>query len=284
MKKLACALVVLLATAPAWADVNISASAAGDPCDANQAIITISYSEDEVGQVRAFALDITLEGEANVVAVDCVNGDYYIYPGSIDIASDGTINSWGSCLCSSSYAGTLPGLDSNGVTVEMGSLYEEGEPAPADANTLVVLTINGCGDVNVLLAENVIRGGVVMEDPDASPTVNLTGTSTTLPDCPTGKCLVVGQTVGGNLITQAMYDLWVSLGEPASWCYDCHSLGDTNGDCFVDAVDVQLFVAAWSVYDADADTNNDGTIDAVDVQALLNGWNNGCPVGCTPAP
>ncbi len=109
MKKLVCALVVLLATAPAWASVDISASAAADPCDANQAIITISYSEDEAGQVRAFALDVTLEGEANVVAVECVNGDYYIYPGSIDISSDGEVDGWGSCLCDSSYAGTLPG-------------------------------------------------------------------------------------------------------------------------------------------------------------------------------
>jgi hypothetical protein len=96
------------------------------------------------------------------------------------------------------------------------------------------------------------------------------------------SCLIVGEVVGGNLITQAMVDLWDCLGQPASWCYDCHSVGDFNGDCLIDAADIKVMVAGWRVYDPDCDTNNDGVIDADDIQAVITGWLEGCPSGCVP--
>jgi hypothetical protein len=95
-------------------------------------------------------------------------------------------------------------------------------------------------------------------------------------------CLIVGEVVGGNLITQAMRDLWDSLGQPASWCYDCHSEGDFDGNCLIDAGDIQAMVAAWTVYDPDCDTNNDGVIDAGDIQTIVGAWTTGCPAGCVP--
>jgi len=218
MKKLICLLAVLLAAAPALADVDISCSAV---VDGNTAVITVSYdATTETSNVRAFALDITLQGEANIIDVNCVNGDYYIYPGSIDIDSQGNVQDFGSCLCDSGYPGTLPGLDTNGVTVEMGSLYAEGEPAPAKSGTLLELTIQGCGDVNVVLAENAVRGGVVMEDPDETPTVNLTGCTASLASCAPPECVKS---------TAPFYADWVALGKPDCWCYPRNCKGDADG-------------------------------------------------------
>ena len=102
---------------------------------------------------------------------------------------------------------------------------------------------------------------------------------------PVTDCLVVGQTVGGNLITQAMYDAWVANGKPDCWCYDCHSLGDTDGDCDVDTGDIGVFLAGWSNYPTGlcADTDNDGDVDTGDVGSFLTGWSSGCG-SCTPIP
>jgi hypothetical protein len=102
----------------------------------------------------------------------------------------------------------------------------------------------------------------------------------------TEQCLVPGKTVGGVYITPAMYNLWLSLGRPECWCYDCHSKGDSDGDCDVDTGDITTLIAGWNSYlnGLCTDTDNDGDVDTGDVTNTLNGWNNGCPPGCVPLP
>jgi hypothetical protein len=287
MRKLI-ALVVMLAAVPAMASVDIGASAS--MVDANTALVTITYdATSEANLVRAFALDIAIVGDPNinVIDVNCVNGDYLIYPGSNGIEiSGGAVTSYGSCACNASdHPDTLGGVGTDdGVTIEMASLYEAGvDPAPGKGPaTLAEITIQGCGDANVVVTENAIRGGVVMEGPDEVVTVNMPADVELTLVCET-LCLKVGQMVGGNMITQAMFDLWDSLGQPASWCYDCHYRCDTDGDCDVDAGDVQVIIGGWSVYNADADTDNSGAIDASDIQNMIAGWQSGCGT-CTPEP
>jgi hypothetical protein len=148
-------------------------------------------------------LDIQLDtADACVCDVVCPNDNgYTIYPGSIVIDEDGVVTDDGTCLCDDSYPQTLPGLDSNGVTIEMGSLYAEGEDPPAQSGTLAEICICGCDPVNVSISENAIRGGVVMEDPEATPTVVLNGCSVnTLPVCVEPTCWDnVGQCGGQGL-------------------------------------------------------------------------------------
>ncbi|UCD51726.1 MAG: LamG domain-containing protein, partial [Phycisphaerales bacterium] len=61
----------------------------------------------------------------------------------------------------------------------------------------------------------------------------------------TEPCLTPGRVVGGNYITPDMYHLWVSLGKPECWCCPCHSRGDANCDCRINAIDVFALRAAW---------------------------------------
>jgi hypothetical protein len=77
----------LIAAAPAWADVNITAAQVGEPCDFR---FIISYdATGETNLVRAFAFDIRLGNDANIVEVTALNADYYIYPGTIQIRLTG---------------------------------------------------------------------------------------------------------------------------------------------------------------------------------------------------
>jgi hypothetical protein len=185
MKKIIFAMAVLAMTVPAYATVTITCAETDGNC------VMVSFVNDDAEMnVRAFALDIQLDtADACVCDVNCVNADYTIYPGSIVIDEDGVVTDDGTCLCDDSYPQTLPGLDSNGVTIEMGSLYEMGvDPEPAQSGDLVEICLCGCGPVNVSISENAIRGGVVMEDPDVSPTVVITGCSLDLGICVEPTC------------------------------------------------------------------------------------------------
>lgn len=104
----------------------------------------------------------------------------------------------------------------------------------------------------------------------------------------TQPCLVPGESVGGNYITPHMYHLWVSLGKPQCWCCPCHSRGDANCDCIINAIDVLALRAAWpgfhGTYDPCVDSNNDGRINAADVLALRAAWPGFGGPGCSGVP
>jgi hypothetical protein len=119
---------------------------------------------------------------------------------------------------------------------------------------------------------------VVLAD-TTEATVNLPATIT-VPDCGATECIVVGQVCGGVLITQAMYDKWVEIGKPLSWCHPGHVKGDANVDCIVNATDViglagspnykSSFGKAWPdpAYKPSCDCTNDGIINASDILGL----------------
>jgi hypothetical protein len=150
---------VLVFTVPATAGVVIT-------CDGGK----VGYNATGItGNVRAFALDITSDG--TITDVQCLSTDYGIYPGSIVIdEATGNVTDYGTCVCDASYPGTLSGVGTSGVTVEMGSLYASGDPAPADTGDLVQVTHSG---TQLTVEVNVIRGGIVMENPDQDPEHNL---------------------------------------------------------------------------------------------------------------
>ncbi len=284
MKKIIFVLVVLLLAVPAWATtVTITATQVGTTDQ-----VEIKYVS--VGNLpRAFGLDITVT-DGNIVACEpnmvgeCtadVKG-YGIFPGTIVIEADGTVSNDGTPVAPPGATGALGGIDTNGITIEMGSLYVDGNAPPLEG---VLCTITVTKSCTVKIAGNAARCGtgsalgVVMENPDEVIIETYVPGGVIIPS----KCLVVGQVVGGVLITQDMYDLWVVLGEPLSWCYDCHYRCDTDGDCDVDGIDVGVLVNGWSVYDPRADTDNDGDVDGIDVGNMVTGWNSGCGP-CTPIP
>ena len=175
MKKLILVLAVLLVSLPAMAAVTITAD-----CDGG--VYTVSYATD--GNLpRAFALDITV-ATGTITAVGGLSADYDIYPGSIVIA-DGAVSDAGSAVCDASYPGTLGGIGTAGVTIEMGSLYAVGDTAPATSGVLFTFTTSEAATV-ATVTENAIRGGLVMENPEEAivPTITVTDCEDGPPPCP----------------------------------------------------------------------------------------------------
>lgn len=244
MKKMLFVLVALLIAAPAMADVNLSLTEVSN--DGNEAVIAISYTTTAGEAIRAVAIDLSSDGDANIVDVNCVSDDFTIYPGSINIAGSGEVSDDGSCLCDDSYAGTLGGLDTNGVTLEMGSLYVGAANAPADSGVLAEITVAGYDAVDVCVTLNAIRGGVVLEDPDAAVTVGLDCTTVTLNPVPVTDCVKS---------SAPFYADWQAWGEPDCWCYAKQCRGDLNGSSFigkpVSLADLNLFKLAFNLGDVD---------------------------------
>ena len=162
MKKLVLVLAVLMLVAPAMATVILTCA----DTDCNE--VTISYSVTaETELVRAFALDITVDGGKVIKSVTAFDPNYRIYPGSIDInETTGKIDNAGSPVADDTeYPGvTLGGIDTNGVTLEAGSIYAQGDDAntPGTSGVLCVVTVSG--ECNLSITQNSPRGGVVMED------------------------------------------------------------------------------------------------------------------------
>jgi len=252
MKKIILVLVVLVFAAPAWADVVITAAQVGDT---NEVVISFD-AETETNLVRAFSLDIQLDDDANVLSVGNINPDYYIFPGTIQIdtsTTPPTIN-YGTPVAEYGDlpSDTLPGLGSNGITLEMGSLYAPTGPgspnAPDKSGDLLSIYVSKPADFQTCLTitGNVARAGskgVVMEDPDEDPTVSATGCCV---DFPPEECYY----------GQPDYDEWVLVGKPDSWCNkrQCHGDADGNihgsplfGEYYVGAPDLSIFLSAWKV-------------------------------------
>jgi hypothetical protein len=242
MKKILFVLVALLFAAPALAQVNISAYV--DPGDKCTVIIGFDAT-DEPNLVRAFALNIQADNDANIASVTLLSADYIIHPGTIVIDTAGTVTDYGSPVAPQSDlpSDTLEGPpDGNGVTIEMASLYAPvGSPANApDPNGLLVaVTVDA--DCTLTITANVSRAGstgVVMESPDEVVTVNLP------------PPVVVS---GCGLCYSGMVDedQWILLGQPTCWCYPRQCRGDADGlpygknNYWVSLPDLAVLKAAW---------------------------------------
>ncbi len=173
MKKILFVLTVLLLAAPAMAVVNINAVQSDtDPCQ-----VYITYSNTEDSNVRAFALDIWVD-DGNIIGIaDYNKGEcnstvqgYGIFMGTIVINASGAVTNDGTPIAELSDlpSDTLPGLDSNGVTTEMGSLYEAGVVSgPAQTGTLGKLILSKV-PCNMTIRANVSRAGIVLENGESS--------------------------------------------------------------------------------------------------------------------
>lgn len=145
--------------------------------------------------VRAFALDVSVDsgqivGVSNFFRGPCTASatGYGIFPASLrdHIAiGAGTNIDWSTgdytplAVPADSPNDTLPGLNSSGVTLEFGGLWDPNVSAafPSPAGTLCVLTLTH--PANVSVAANLSRGGVVSAFPENTLSVVFTGTLVT---------------------------------------------------------------------------------------------------------
>jgi hypothetical protein len=270
MKKLGLVMAVLMVATPVWARVDITCTAPADSCD-----VTVSYKVvGESNSVRGFALDIMIDQGAVIkeVYMNSLDPNYWVYPGSIvintttnppTVSDKGTpvANPYDPCLPGQ----TLLGLDSNGVTIEMGSLYwPTGDNSPnapkisTKFKPLLKFRVSK-KPTCVTIRENAIRGGVVLTNPNANPDVNSPGVGNTPKYCLTGGPLpCLPNTVP---YYQQWLDRGVLLGMPAGqgptcWCYPRQCYGDADGIktgssvtgyTYVGPTDLVIFSKAYNV-------------------------------------
>ncbi|HIJ53323.1 MAG TPA: hypothetical protein HPP66_09240 [Planctomycetes bacterium] len=256
MKKIVLALVVLVFAAPAWADVVITCAQVGDT---NEVVISFD-AMTETNLVRAFGLDIQFDDDATVLSVGNLNPDYYIYPGTISIDTTQTPPEIDYGTPVAEYgdlpSDTLPGLGSNGVTLEMASLYVGDGNAPAKSGALLSLYVSRptAPDLQTCLTitGNVARAGssgVVMEDPDELVTVNATGCCVDFPS-----------------------------DEPICWGFVGQPCGDSDGSGSVNIADLVALKASWFKSDPDpaynpcADFDRSGGVNIADLVRLKAYW------------
>lgn len=184
MKYVLMLIAVSMLAMPALASVTISC------VDNGNCTFNIVSTSTETGNIRAFALNVSVDGGQTIMAGSNWNASYNVCPGSYVSSSN-----LGTPICNGSkYPGTLGGLTTSGVTLEMASLYAPGQPAPGKTG-VVLGTLTVSGACNVTLAANTIRGGsVIMEDPTATPTVTLNGIAVT---CSTPCPMDIGEPIDG---------------------------------------------------------------------------------------
>jgi hypothetical protein len=250
MRKAILVLAVLILAAPAWGVVMIECEIA----DGNGYEIAVSYDMNDVnGLIRAVALDITVDNNAVITGISgykvgestSASKGYGIFPGSIDINEGGVVQNYGDPVrdpCE--YPGdTLGGINTGGMTVELGSLYYPVTPgslnAPDDSGLLFKFTVDT--DCNVTIAENAAGGGVVMEDGSSAATNLPSSCEADL------SCLI-----GGNAHANE-YNDWFAWGRPDCWCYERQCRGDIDGKqvgpFWVQALDLGVFRASFGLMD-----------------------------------
>lgn len=252
MRKTVLVLMVLMLASPALARLDID-------CSVNGCVVTVSWdASSEPNKVRAFALDIIADNDVNITAVNDVNGYYNIHPGSFGLDGNGVPT--GSAVCSSSYSGTGPGLDSNWVTVEMGSLYyPTGDSSPnAPPSSGVLLTFTVEGNCNVLIRENAIRAGVVLTSGAEVPSGDFNSPGCAVSGCDAGCWTVTecaGQQYGdatcdGKVNLDDLWELKEAFGT---------TVGGTHGK-------------GLGQYDCCTDFNHDGKVNLDDLWELKQGF------------
>ena len=264
MKKIVFILVLLLFTAPALATVTIEANQIPDTNE-----VAITYFSD--GNLpRGFGLDITIS-DGNIVkciaamegeCTDSVRG-FGIFPSTIvinDQVEPAVISHAGNPV--STIQPALGGFDTNGVTIELGSLYQEPNSPPlgTESEPVVLCTLVVTADSNciVRIKGNVGRCGegspaygVVMEDVEEIPNVVFVDGNYIPPE--DEECIPSDH---------PDYDEWVLVGKPDSWCFPKQCHGDIDGELEefgrdnwvpVGLNDFNIFLAGYHKPDDDPD-------------------------------
>lgn len=171
MRKWVVLLVVLLVAGTASSAVEIIVKSVNGMAE-------IHYKTTADEPVSAFALDVTVDAGDITGISGFVRGEstaeapgYGIFPASFAAAitvdpETGEVSDWDlsdyTPLANPMHPGALGGLDTPGVTLEMGTLYANEEDAPALEGLLCKLAVSEETTMTVTL--NKIRGGIVMKD------------------------------------------------------------------------------------------------------------------------
>ncbi len=261
MRKLFLMLAVLLLASAAYAveDVNVYCTADGN-------VVTVSYSATaDANLPRAFGLDIKLSNAETITSVTPLSPEpngYWVYPGSYDETPETPVGD----PCDSD--DTLPGIDHNGITIEMGSLHSPTEAnspnAPRLSGDLFKFTVSG--DCNVTISGNAARGKVVFYDAKNEDDGR---------DVVYTVCTVVLDCFPGN---DPKYDQWVTQHKPKAWCCDGQADGDATGDGKSNVLDLfavkkgygkNFATGPWGTgsgeYNCAADFNHDGNVNVLDL-------------------
>ena len=292
MRKIIFVLTLLLLVSPVLARFEITCTVVDDE-------VTVRYdrSGGDANLPRAFGLDITLDNDANIVSTSNFNPKFWVHPGSIDVnTTTDVVDSNGTPILSDvnyPQAGGLVGPpDSNGMTIEMGSLYEKGVDPNTEPNGVLFKFIVDA-DCNVAIAGNTALGKVVLEDTKEDNTnygsgCTVTGLGALCPGDVTGtvKGLTTGpppnnvKTFDANtwtgpdgkvdtsdvqaLIYLLQYDGVALIVSPV---HDYAEAGDVTGT--VKGLTTGPPPNNIKTFDANTWTGPDGKIDTSDVQALI---------------
>jgi hypothetical protein len=141
--------------------------------------------------VRAFALDVSLDRGQIIGVTNYFRGlstatsqGYGVFPASfrdrITVGS-GTNANWATngysplAVVADNPAGTLPGLNSSGVTLEFGAIWDPTVPAAIPPNSGVLCALLLSQPANVTVAANAARGGLIPSPLDVALTPQFTG-------------------------------------------------------------------------------------------------------------
>jgi hypothetical protein len=247
MKKILLVVAILLIANPTWAGLTITAEQTDD---CNEVTISYDMEDTDPNLPRAFALEISLsqENDANIGPVTTVHPEFHVYPGSI-VITGGVVTDQGTPVAES---------DANSIIVEMGSLYAAEDPChtspPAENGILLVFMVQNNVDCHVNLAQNAIRGGVVMEDTSQEfdpGYVTLVECDVVASNCPGAGCK--GDVSGDNQVSIADLSAVVSMLAPAyagttppyTVCPPPpgYAQGDVTGDNCVSIADLSAIVS-----------------------------------------
>jgi hypothetical protein len=259
MKKLCFILTALLLTSAVYAaDVTITCNA---PPGSNE--VTVSYVADMNAHIpRAFGLDVKLDNAQTITSLTPLDPNYWVYPGTIDINQSGVIESNGTGIGQqddAAYPDTLYGLDSNGITIEMGSLHwptDCNSPnAPDISNDLFKFTVSG--NCTVTISGNAARGKVVLYDATQADVATVATDvyaqcTTTIVD----ECLKSTATGYADWLGQPAGVAWsMPWNKPDCWCYPRQCRGDADGapsypgvPIWVDLTDLNILRGAIGIY------------------------------------
>ena len=265
MRKMILALAVVLLAAPAWAGVTITVTKISDTK------VAINYdATTELSQlVRAFALDVTATGGTIVGVAGYKVGDdnngYGIFPGNFSLyitvnPTTGMVDSWDdpnyTPVAPPDTPGALGGLGTDGITIEMGSLYDTG--APSITGVLCTVTVSE-GTCKLCVTGNAIRGNIVMEDAGEM--------------IPAEACINYGcwsEFPNGPGYARQYAD-WVMFGKPRCWL-NSQMLGE-------DISDTGLVNYTAGDYQCDGDANTDREsplakwrVSASDLSLVIANW------------
>ena len=178
---------------------------------ATNGLANINYTCTAGETVRSFALDVSVDRGQIVGVTNYFCGlstaaatGYGIFPASFRdnvTVSSGSNANWSAsgygplAVVADDPAGTLPGLNSSGVTLEFGALWDPTTPAsiPPASGTLCALQLSQAANVSIVA--NASRGGIIASPSDVSISPQFIGTLV-------GPAITSAQTVNGVVTVQ----------------------------------------------------------------------------------